>query len=96
MKNTDLDSKVVTGVLIGGIVGIGALAVFLALRKKETSLEHIGKMLHNVDEILENHHIEEPSSVKSLGKKIHAHEDTVSTIVDWVATGISIWKKFKN
>lgn len=94
MKNSD--SKVVTGAVIGGILGIGAIAVFLVLRKKETSLDSIGKVISNVGEILENHRIEEPAPVKDFGKKVHQNEDTVCAVVDWIATGISLWKKFKN
>jgi hypothetical protein len=94
MKNTD--SKVVSGALIGGIVGIGVIALFLVLRKKETSLDHIGKVISNVGEILDSHHVEEPAPIKDFEKKLHHHENTVGEVVDWLATGISLWKKFKN
>ena len=70
----DSDSKVVTGALIGGLVGMGALAIFLACRKKETSLEHIGKVVENMGEILESHHVEEPTTIKSMGKKLQKNE----------------------
>ena len=96
MKNSDPDSKIIVGALIGGIVGIGAIAVFLALRTKETSLDHIGRDISNVGEILESHQVEEPAPIKEFGKKLHHNEDTVSTVIDWVATGISLWKKFKS
>jgi len=96
MKKPDPDSKVVVGALIGGIVGIGAIAVFLALRKKETSLDHLGKVISNMGEILDSHRIDEPAPVKNLGKKLHRNEDTVGEVVDWIATGLSLWKKFKN
>jgi hypothetical protein len=91
----DTESKVVNGALIGGLIGIGAIAVFLVLRKKETSFDHIGKVISSVGEILAGHHIEELAPVKELGKKIHQNENTVVEVVDWIATGISIWKQFK-
>jgi hypothetical protein len=96
MKKSDPDSKMVVGILIGGIVGIGALAVFLAKRKKETSFGSIGKVIRHVEEILENHQVEKPAPVKAFEKKIHHHDNTVGEVVDWVATGISLWKKFKH
>jgi hypothetical protein len=96
MKNSDPDSKIVVGALIGGIVGIGAIAVFLALRTKTTSLDRIGKVIGNVGEILESHDVEEPAPIKDFGKKLHQNEDTVGAVVDWIATGICLWKKFKS
>ena len=94
MKNSD--SKVVTGALIGGILGIGAIAVFLVLRKKENSLDHIGKVIANIGEILDSHDIDEPAPVKNFGKKVHQNEDTVGEVLNWIATGINLWKQFKN
>ncbi|MBX9838698.1 MAG: hypothetical protein K2X69_10365 [Silvanigrellaceae bacterium] len=94
MKNSD--SKVVSWTLIGGMVGIGVLAAFVALRKKETSLDHVSKVISNVGKILESHQIDEPPPIKNFGKKLQHNEDTVSAIVDWIATGISLWGKFKN
>ncbi len=96
MKNSDPDSKIVVGALIGGLVGMGALAIFLAVRKKESSLEHVGKVMSNMGEILESHHIEEPGPVKDFGKKLHKNEDTLGAVVDWIAAGISLWKKIKS
>ena len=95
MKNSD--SKIVSWTLIGGMVGIGFLAVVIALRKKEeTSLDHVSKLISNVGKILDSHQIDEPSPVKNFGKKLQHNEDTVGSIVDWIATGINLWKKFKN
>jgi hypothetical protein len=95
-KKSDEDKKVVIVALVAGIVGIGALSVYLALRKKQTSLDNIGKVVSNLGEILENHDVAEPDVLKDFGKKLHKNEDTVGSIVDWIATGISLWKKFKN
>ena len=35
-------------------------------------------------------------SLKRVGKKMHVHQDTLDTVVDWVAIGVSLWKKLKN
>jgi hypothetical protein len=94
MKNSR--SKVVSGAMIGGIVGISALTIFLMCRKKETALDEIGKVISNVSEILESHHVKEAAPVKEFGKTLHHHESTLCAAVDWIATGICLWKKFKN
>lgn len=96
MKNPDRDAKVVTEILIGGLVGVGLIAIYFALHKKETSLGTIGKTLSNAGEILENHEVNEPVPMNTIGKTIHQHEGTIEGVVDWIATGISLWKKFKN
>jgi hypothetical protein len=96
MEKSDPDSKIVTGALIGGLVGIGLIAVYLTTRKKETSLDHIGQVISNVGEILDSHRVDEPSPVKDFGKKLHKNEDTVGEVIDWIATGICLWKKFKS
>lgn len=96
MKSADRDSKVVTEILIGGLVGVGLIAIYFALHKKETSIEHLGKTLSNAGEILENHEIDEPAPVKKIGKTIQHNEGAVEAVVDWIATGISLWQKFKN
>lgn len=96
MKHTDQDAKMVNGILIGGLVGVGAIAIFLVLRKHETSVEQIGKVVSNVGEILESHQVEEPASVKKFGKAIHQNENVIGAVVDWVAAGITLWKQFKH
>ncbi len=96
MKNSDPDEKMVTRILIGGLVGVGAIAIFLALRKKETSIEHVGKVVSHVGEILESHQVEEPAVVKNIGKTINQNESTIGAVVDWIAAGINLWKKFQH
>jgi len=90
------EEKVVSKALVGGLVGVGLIALFLAMRKKESSLEQFGHMMSHVAEILESHDIREPAPLQDLGKKIHRNESTVCAIVDWLAAGIHLWKKFKH
>lgn len=96
MKKPDIDQKVVNNALIGGIVGIGVLAVIIAFRNKESSIDHLGQVVSNLGEILESHQVEEPAPLKKLGKKVQKNEDTIGAVVDWIATGISLWGKIKN
>lgn len=97
MSHQDKDSKLLLGLLIGGgVIGIGALTVFLATRKGKEPLQKMGEMIVRVGEILANHGIEEPAPVRLVEKKIHCHEDTIEKVTDLVAAGISLWKKIKN
>jgi gas vesicle protein len=75
------------GLLIGGVVGVGALAVLLATRKGKEPLDRMGEMIVRIGEILE----EQPC----VNKKIHSHGDAIEDVVGLLATGISLWKKFK-
>jgi gas vesicle protein len=96
MSNNDKDSQLFVGLLIGGAVGIGALTLFMATRKGKEPLGRIGETILRIGEILGEHNIEEPASVRRMEKKIHAHEGTIEQVVDWVAMGINLWKKYKN
>ncbi len=96
MSNQDKDSKLFTGLLIGGAVGLGALVFFLATRKEKAPMNAIGEAILRVGEILEDHNIDEPETVRRFEKKVHSHENTIGDVVNWVATGIQLWKKFKH
>ena len=90
------EPNVVSGAVICGIIGISAIGLYLVFRKKDTALDEISKMICNVGEILHKNQVCEPSLVKDFGKKLHNNEQSVGAIVDWVAAGISLWKKFKH
>ncbi len=96
MSQPDQDSKLFVGLLIGGAVGLGALTLFLATRKNKAPLNTIGEAILRMGEILDEHNIEEPAPVKRMEKKIHRHENSIGDVVEWVATGLHLWKKFKN
>jgi hypothetical protein len=96
MSNQDKDSKLVVGAVIGAIVGVGAFTIFLAMKRKEAPLGAIGEAITHFGEIFGNHGIEEPEMVKQFEKKIHKNGSTADEVLDWVATGIYLWKKFKN
>ncbi|MBI2743530.1 MAG: hypothetical protein HYX48_06405 [Chlamydiales bacterium] len=97
MSNQDKDSKLFVGLLVGGVIGIGALSIFLATRRSGgSSLNTVGEAIARVGEILDSHGINEPDSLKSVEKKIHRHESSVSEVLEWVATGLHLWKKFNN
>jgi len=97
MTKPDKDSNILTWTLIGGIVGVGALTIFLAMRReKEPPLNTIGETIGFIGEILQSNKIEEPGPIKNFEKKLRKNESTLGDVVDWIATGINLWKKFKN
>ena len=97
MSSHDKEPNLVIGAVIGGVVGIGVLAIFLATRKSSNSPLHtIGKVIGHIGEIFEEQDIKEPARLKAMEKKLHKHEDTISDVVEFIATGINLWKKYKN
>lgn len=94
MSNQDKDSKVLMGLLIGGIIGMGALTVFVAKKQGKTiSLHSLGQAIVSIGEIMEGRAAEAP--VKGSKKKAARNDDRVGDIADWVAAGVDLWKKIK-
>jgi hypothetical protein len=96
MKKSDSDSKLIIGMLIAGLISIGGIGIFLAMRKDKNALfSNLGQTLSHLSEIFENHKMEEPAIAKKFGKKLHQQEGSLLEVADWVATGIDLWKKYK-
>ncbi len=96
MTKPEKETQILTWTLIGGIVGVGALTLFLAMRReKEAPLNTIGETIAQIGEILQSNQIEEPGPVKNFEKKLRKNENTLGEVVDWIATGIHLWKRFK-
>jgi hypothetical protein len=96
VKKANKDTKIVMGSVLGGIIGICTLTLILSLRKhKDTSLNSLGTVVSHLSELFEKPKTGEPAITKELGEKLQVHESTLLEVVDWVITGINIWKKFK-
>ncbi len=98
MKNGNNEStKLVLSLLIGGIVGGGALYCIHAARNRKTPvLKKIGKTIVDVGEMLENCDLGRNTNImESIEEKIPKGKEVVDHIVDWVDTGLTLWKKFK-
>lgn len=101
MSNLDKDSKnVLIGALIGGALGVSVMALLSSSKHHEKgkggSLNTIGKAIAQVGEILECHNISEADSLlKDVEKKIRKEENKAVDVLEWVATGIQLWKKIK-
>jgi len=96
MPNQDKDSKLVIGTIVIGLLGVGALTAFLATRRSKAPFSALGHAIVHIGEMLHNHGVEEPSSFEHVERKIHKHEGTVGEVLDWVAIGIDLWRKFKS
>jgi hypothetical protein len=98
MKNEhDESSKLMVGLLIGGVLGAGALyCAYAAQHRKTPILKKIGKTITDVGEMIENCDLSSGSDVlESIEKKIPKGAEIVNNITDWVDTGLTLWKKFK-
>ncbi len=96
MENDD-SKKLLLGLIIGGIIGAGALYCIQAGRNRKTPvLQKIGKTISDVGEMLENCNLDSASDVmESIEKKMPSSADVISNLTDWVSTGMHLWKKFK-
>ncbi len=93
MSRSNKDSKLLI-YLIGGALGIGALTIFLSARKEKAPLNTIGETIVRVGQILGDHKIDEPAAIRRAEKSIHSHESVIGETVEWLALGLSLWKKF--
>ncbi len=98
MKNEHNEStKLIVGLLIGGIVGSGAIyCIHAAQNRKTPVLKKIGKTIVDVGEMLENCDLGSNTNImESIEEKMPKGKEMVDRIVDWVDTGLTLWKKFK-
>lgn len=96
-KNEHDDSKkVLVGLLIGGIVGAGALyCIHAAQHRKTPVVKKIGRTISEIGEMLENSEMGSDGVFESIEKKLPNGANILSNMVDWVDTGMTLWKKFK-
>jgi hypothetical protein len=96
-KEHNESPKLILGMLIGSIVGAGALyCIHAAQNRKTPLLQKIGKPVTDVGEMLENCDMSSGSNVlQSIEKNIPNGGAIVDGFVDWVDAGLTVWKKFK-
>ncbi len=97
MENKHIDSKkLIVSLLIGGALGAGALyCVHAAQNRKTPVLKKIGKTISDVGEMLENCDLSSYSdALEGIEKKIPKASDVISSVTDWVGTGLNLWKQF--
>lgn len=99
MQNkNDNSQKIVLGLLMGAIVGAGALYCINASRHRRTPiLQKIGRTMSEVGEMLENSEIESFSDVAhEIQESFPQGKDVISSLLNWLSSGMSLWKKIKN
>lgn len=97
MENkNDTSKKLILGLILGGIVGAGALYCIQAGKNRKTPvLKKIGKTISGVGEMLENCNLDNASEViENIEEKMPRGADIINSITDWVDTGMTLWKKF--
>lgn len=97
MDNKHINSKkVMLSLLIGGALGAGALyCVHAAQNRRTPVLKKIGKTISNVGDMLENCDLSSYSDVlENIEKKLPKGSEIVSSLTDWVDTGLNLWKQF--
>ncbi len=98
MENkNDTSKKLILGLVIGGLVGAGALYCIQAGKNRKTPvLKKIGKTISDVGEMLENCQLDSASEViEGIEDKMPKGADIINSLSDWVDAGMTLWKKFK-
>ncbi len=90
----DSTKKIVLGAVIGGIVGIGAAALYAATRSS-SSFGSVGKALRHVGDIVEKGRKKGECFAEDVEKKINKEEDLIVTVVEIASAGLHLWNKLK-
>ncbi len=97
LDNNDDTKKIVTGLIIGSVVGATIMYAMHASRSKHPPVvQKIGKTLSEVGEMLEQCDFSGCSKfAHECEKNLPSERDVMDNILNWVETGMSLWKKFK-
>ena len=98
MQNKNEDShKIILGVVIGGIIGGGAFYLWHSVHKDHKPiLNKIGRAISDMGDILEDSAVgDSGEAMDRIGKSLPKGENTINTVLNWVATGINLWNKVK-
>jgi hypothetical protein len=79
-----------------GALSVGALWYMTKKSNKKSPTLDVAQAVGDFASILEEHDIKEPvPKMKRIEKKIAATEPVVSSTLDWILTGIQMWKNIK-
>jgi hypothetical protein len=97
MQNKDEEtSKLILGVVIGGILGGSALYLWHSIHKAEKPmLNKIGKAISNMGELLENSTVDRDEAIDEIGKCLPKGDNMLNNVLTWVASGINLWNQVK-
>lgn len=89
-------TKLFLGLLIGAVVGAGALYCVRAAQERKTPvLKKIGKTISDVGEMLENCDLSSDHLLESVEKKVPKGSEILDNLTGWIDTGLTLWKKLK-
>ena len=93
----DESKKLLLSLLVGGAIGAGVVyCVQSAQNRHEPLVKKIGKTIADIGGALENSNFNNAAGImKMIGQKVPSSQDVFSNAVDWVNTGLALWKKFK-
>lgn len=87
-------TKIVMGIILGGAVGATALYLLRNTERKTPIMQKIGKTMTEVGEMLEKGELTD-KMVHAVEKNTPSATEMISTVADWVDTGLNLWKRFK-
>ncbi len=81
------------------LLGICVVAVYMAAKKptppEKSSTSSLGKIVTHLGELLTTDNVDRTPFTHDMEKKVHQHEDTISTVLDLISSGLHLWDKFK-
>jgi gas vesicle protein len=92
MANNKEKHHIILGAILGGL--IGGAALFLLRGKEKSHLNKLGEAISEMGEILKEDK-DEGEALEQIEKAIPHGEDIVHSALSWIATGLSLWKRFK-
>ena len=93
MANLDKKSKTfLTGAVLGGIIGICAVALCKREKKDKSAIQALGDAVIQMGEILNT---AKTPALHQAGKKIHKHEEEIADVVELISSGMKLWEKLR-
>jgi hypothetical protein len=96
-NENNYSKKLVLGVALGAVIGIGVFCVIKAAQNHKTPILHkIGKVISEVGAELENSKIESFSDVtREIQNALPSKGDLWSGVLNWISSGVSLLQNLK-
>jgi len=96
-QEIDDSQKLLLGLVIGGVLGAGALYYICSVQNRPTPiLKRMGRTISDVGHRLENCEIQNTSDViHKIEQQLPNGAEIANSFTDWLETGLSLWNKIK-